>query len=238
MKEIIIKSIPKDPIELISIFKNNIDIIKATYSRNELRKDHLFYSNSLIKDSIKRGLTILEMIFNLQLLFGKDIYIPWIGLYWVHDLDKTKWSFRKDFTKLPITKKQRKIWFSRQVVDEDTGKLNYYLFSKKNLSMIVDWKQKLYSNNISKAEVLTNIFKEQIKKKTGVRLLLSYDDALDFSSVSKNAKTFSNSDIRSYIEHINMDECLYNIQILEDLLYIIGYIVAQEYKNYQEREWY
>lgn len=75
---------PKNPVDLIAMFKGNpdyISMIKKTYSRNEFRKDHLFYSNSIVNDSIKRGLTILDFVFHLQLLFGKDIYIPGIGLY-------------------------------------------------------------------------------------------------------------------------------------------------------------
>lgn len=87
----------------------------------------------------------------------------------------------------------------------------------------------LYSNNITKADMLTNVMRKYVKDKDlDIQLLEPYTGLSDFGSIAMDAKTHKDKDLRSYLEHINMDDCLYSVQILEDLLYTIGYIAAQE----------
>lgn len=114
-------------------------------------------------------------------------------------------------------------------MDESTGKLNYDLYNKKMLGFIVKGKQLNYSNNITKAEMLTKVLRKYVKDKDlEVELLEPYEGDTDFSSIALEAKKYEDKGIRPFLENMNMDDCLYNIQILEDILYIVGFLAAQE----------
>jgi len=209
-------------LSLIEKYKSleNAKILIAAFNKRSLRKSYRFYDDKINYPWLSRGIRLLFELFSLQLILGKDIYIPGIWLFGIEpNINGTDYLFPDYWER---TKEYRT--FIQSCISEN-NKLDYSNFANRLLQVKKSWTEKftLISNNLSKIEILN---KQILNTFWDFKVVLKdkYIWSDSWKEIQDEYKKHSNQNIFNYISQVEMKDILFNPKILEDILCIIWYV--------------
>jgi len=173
---------------------------------------------------VYRGLSLLHELLALQIILKKPLFLPGVGLFQPVGKDYEEgYSFDEIFPLIPFLERDfgEKRFTNKVLMD---GKIDYELFDQT----LGQFRKKgseqfsLYSKNLTKIEMLNKSIIEKFGE-VEIKLIEPYIGGTDFESITKDAEKHSET-LKSYLESVNISKIAFNETILEDMLYVIGYM--------------
>lgn len=166
----------------------------------------------------------------MQVMLGRDIYIPGVGLFGVKQKEFSKYSFKKDYTNLPFSKRRSKSSVWLKFITED-GKLSYDKYETYIMNIVHEGKFKIIRSVQTKNSIIKTIIENHLGVENLEVVLKEPYQAPDFSSIKekneREEKEFQaiiqdmeqHSDTwEKFINDLDLSTLVCHPQILKDII--------------------